>query len=144
MIAEKVRDHINTYGLATKLSELLENRMVLGLKLWWNKAGKLMFGRGNEIPEVMDGLTKQELFSVCAKLVGHYPMVRWLRTACSFIKRQTGMDRWEDKIDRVVLCMIQEVIAEVRKKDPLKGEWNIRRSQEGVIWCDASSLALGT
>ena len=26
---------------------------------------------------------------------------------------------------------------------PVKEEWNIRRSQEGVIWCDASSLALG-
>ena len=39
--------------------------------------------------------------------------------------------------------MIQEVIAEVRKEDPVKGEWNIRRSQEGVIWCNASSQALG-
>ena len=37
--------------------------------------------------------------------------------------------------------MIQ-LIAEVRKENPVMGEWNIR-SQEGVIWCDASSLALG-
>ena len=42
-----------------------------------------------------------------------------------------------------VLCMIQEVITEVKKRDPVKGEWHIRRSKEGVIWCDASSLALG-
>ena len=39
--------------------------------------------------------------------------------------------------------MTQKVIAEVRKEDPVEGEWSIRRSQEGVIWCDASSLALG-
>ena len=39
--------------------------------------------------------------------------------------------------------MIQEVIAELRKEDPVKGEWNIKRSQEGVIWCNTSSLALG-
>ena len=133
--AEKVRDHINTYGLTTKLSELLENGMGLGVKLWQNKAGKLMFRRGNEIPEVTEGLIKQELFSVCRKLVGHYPIVGWLQTMCSFIKRQTGTDQWEDKIDQVVLHMIQEVIVEVRKEDPVKGEWNIRRSQEGMILC---------
>ena len=46
------------------------------------------------------------------------------------------MDRWEDKIDQVVLCMIQEIIAKLKKEDPVKGKWNIRRSQEGVIWCD--------
>ena len=49
--AEKVRDHINTYGLTTKPSESLENRMALRLKLWQNKTGKLIFGSGNEIPE---------------------------------------------------------------------------------------------
>ena len=48
----------------------------------------------------------------------------------------------EDKINQVVLHMMQEVIAEERKKDPVKGEWNIRRSQEGVIWCNTSSLPL--
>ena len=122
---EKVRDH-NTYGLTTKPSESFENGRALGLKLWQNKAGKLMFGRGNKIPEVMDDLTKQELFTVCGKLVGHYPIVGWLRTACCFIKRQTGTDWWEDKIDQEVLRMIQEVIAEVKKEDPVKGEWNIR------------------
>ena len=50
--AEKVRDHVNTYGLTAKPSESLENGMALGLKLRRNKAGKLMFRRGNEIPEV--------------------------------------------------------------------------------------------
>ena len=31
--AEKVRDHVNTYGLTARLSELLENGMTLGFKL---------------------------------------------------------------------------------------------------------------
>ena len=87
--SEKMRDHINTYGLTAKPSEWLENGMAQGLKIQWIKAGKLMFRRGNEIPEVMDGLTKRELFSVCRKLVGDYSIVGWLRTACSFIKRKT-------------------------------------------------------
>ena len=34
------------------------------------------------------------------------------------------------------------MIQEVKKGDPVKGEWHIRRSKEGVIWCDACSLAL--
>ena len=38
--------------------------------------------------------------------------------------------------------MMQEVIVKMRKEDPVKGEWYISRSQEGVIY-DASSLALG-
>ena len=39
--------------------------------------------------------------------------------------------------------MIQEVITEVKKRDPVKGGWHIGRSKEGVIWCDAESLAPG-
>ena len=80
---------------------------------------------------------------MCGKLVGHYPIVGWPQNACSFIKRQTSTNQWEDRIDQVVLCMIQEVIAKVRKEDSGEREWNIRMSQEGVIWGDASSLALG-
>ena len=102
-----------------------------------------MFRRANKISEDTDGLTKWELSMVCRKLVGHHPIVGWLWTACSFIKKQTGINQWEDKIDQVVPRMIQEIIAEVRKEDPVKGEGNIWRSQEGVIWCDTSSLALG-
>ena len=141
--AKRVREHVNTYGLTAKPTEVLVDGMALGLKLQQNKEGKLVFGRGSEIPKVLGGLTKRELFSVCWKLVGHYPIVGWLRVACSFIKRQTNGGRWEDEIDHEVLCMIQEVITEVKKGDLVKGDWHIGRSKEGVIWCDASSLALG-
>ena len=55
---EKVRDHVNTYRLTAKPSESLGNKMAMGLKLQQNKARKLMFRRGNEIPEVTDSLTK--------------------------------------------------------------------------------------
>ena len=48
-----------------------------------------------------------------------------------------------DEIDHEVQCIIQEVITEVKKEDSVKGKWHIRRSKEGVIWCDARHLALG-
>lgn len=102
-----------------------------------------MFGRGNEICEVKHSLIKQELFSVCGKLVGYYPVFGWLWTECCFIKRQIGTDQWGDATDQGVLRIIQEVIAEVNLVDHVKEEWHIKRSQEGVIWSDASSLALG-
>ena len=73
--------------------------------------------------EVTDGLTMREL--------GWF--VGWLRTACSFIKKQTGTDRWEDKIDQEVSLMRQEVIP-VRKEDPIKGEGNITRTAEDAAW----------
>ena len=60
--AERVRKHVDTYKLTAKQTEALEDGMVLGLKLWQNKEGKLVFGRGSEIPEVQGSLTKRELF----------------------------------------------------------------------------------
>ena len=61
-------------------------------------------------------------------LESHYPIVGWLQVVCSFIKRQTNGGQWEDEIDHEVLWMIQEVITEVKKGEPVKGEWHIGRS----------------
>ena len=33
VIVEKVRDHVNTYGLTARPSKSLENRMTLGIKV---------------------------------------------------------------------------------------------------------------
>ena len=72
--------------------------MALGLKLI-NKTGKLMFRRGNEIPAIEGEISRQELFSICGKLLGHYPVAGWLRLACSYvIRRASGVD-WEDRVD---------------------------------------------
>ena len=97
----QVVEHLRRYGLETKPPEVLDNARVLGLqlsrqlpcrKLWWT--------RGNAIPEV-DSLTvmsRKELFSICGKLVGHYPIAGWLRVACSYIKRHARGSAWDDKI----------------------------------------------
>ena len=141
--AEKVRGHVEEYGLIAKPAESLDGGAALGLKLRRDGQGNLAFRRGNEIPEVGTELTKRELFSVCGKLVGHYPIAGWLRIACSFIKRQTGSDCWESPVNKEVIGMMQEVIARVNEDDPVKGKWHVGNGEEGVIWCDASSLALG-
>ena len=77
---EKVRDYVSTYGLTAKLL-VNGNRVALKLKLWRDKAGKLVFGRGNEIPEISDGLTKRELFFCVRKVDWSLPH-SWIATDC--------------------------------------------------------------
>ena len=83
--------------LKAKSPESLDGGAALGFKLM-NKTGKLMFRRGNEIP-VIGEISRWELFSICSKLLGHYPVAGWLRLACSYVKnRASGVD-WEDRVD---------------------------------------------
>lgn len=57
----------------------------------------------------MDHLhTKQELFSLCGKLVAHYPIAGWLRLACSFVKRHSKVEKWDDYIGDRTQAMIEE------------------------------------
>ena len=67
-------DHLKEFGLKTKPPEPLEGGAALGLRIGRDELGWLVFSRGNEIPEVKGGLSRQELFSVCGKLVGHHPI----------------------------------------------------------------------
>ena len=41
------------------------------------------------------------------------------------------------------MLMIREVLEEVRRTDPVKGSWHVPKKDSGVVWCDASSIALG-
>ena len=48
---KKVMEHLKGFGLTAKSPESLDGGAALGFKLM-NKTGKLMFRRGNEIPEI--------------------------------------------------------------------------------------------
>ena len=39
---------------------------------------ELVFRRGNAISEVGEVLSRRELFFVCGRLLGHYPIAGWL------------------------------------------------------------------
>ena len=43
----------------------------------------------------------------------------------------------------VKLKVIQEILVDVEKKDPVTGAWYILETKRGVVWCDASSIATG-
>lgn len=94
---EEVVNHLKKFGLISKLPEVVEGDASLRLKLERNKMRKLVFHRGNEIQDLKKDIKRRELFSVCGKLMGHYTIVGWLRTGCSFIKRLVEGVKWSDK-----------------------------------------------
>ena len=143
--AKEVIAHLRKYGLDAKPPEELDGGRVLGLSLNRNANGELVFRRGNEIPCVAEDekLTRRRLFSICGQLIGHYPVCGWLRVACSFVKRQSMGDRWEDYVGEKSQRMIEEVLSRVCKEDPVRGYWKVAKLSGGRVWCDASSLALG-
>ena len=73
---KEVVEHLKGFGLTAKSPESLDRGAALALKLM-NKTGKLMFRRGNEIPEIGE-ISRQELFFICGKLLGNYPVAAWL------------------------------------------------------------------
>lgn len=143
--AGEVADHLLRYGLETKPAEALEGTRVLGLLISRDANDKLTFSRGNEIPiiESDENLTRRQLFSICGRLVGHYPVCGWLRVACSYVKRKSEGKLWDDFIGDEARAMIREVVSRVRTEDPVRGLWKVAVTEEGKVWCDASSLALG-
>ena len=74
---KEVVEHLKGFGLTAKSPKSLDGGAALGLKLM-NKTGKLMFRRGKEIPEIEGEISRRELFSICGKLLGHYPVAGWL------------------------------------------------------------------
>lgn len=143
--AKELIQHLSKFGLTTKPPEPLDGGAALGLKIERNKSGELMFTRGNELPVIPESLTRRELFSVCGKLVGHYPIAGWLRVACSFIKRKAEGTKWDDHVGEPTMSKIREVMERVKMEDPVKGRWTVprRSAGRGVVWCDSSSIAMG-
>ncbi|GFO06854.1 Gag-pro-pol polyprotein [Plakobranchus ocellatus] len=138
--------HLKDYGLESKNPEKLDEGAVLGLKLDRDQQGDLIFSRANEIPNVdqLDsGLSRRDVFSICGKLVGHYPVAGCLRVACSYVKRQTEGSKWDDYAGDRACDLIQEVVEQVQKEAPVRGKWNVPSEAKGVVWRDASNLALG-
>jgi transposase InsO family protein len=139
----QVREHLVKYGLVTKEPECISDARILGLRVMKSSSGRLEWCRDNSIDDDMQVLTKRTLFSLCGKLVSHYPVAGWLRVACSYMKRQTNECDWDNPIPEVVMKMIKETLGRIRLEDPVKGSWVVTSQSEGTVWCDASNLAIG-
>ena len=88
-------------------------------------------------------MTKHQIFSLCGKLVGHYPVTGWLRVASSFVKRSCQGNAWDSFADRVAIERLKEVLTWLKADDPVKGVWSVPPTGITNIWCDASKIAYG-
>lgn len=143
--ASRVEEHLEKFGLTSKPCErLVDGARVLGLRVWGEQGG-LVWKRDSEVENAPSKLTRRAVFSFCGKLVGHYPVCGWLRVAAAFIKRRANdlSERWDEVIaSDEIRRLLEEVMVEVRKNDPVKGRWSAR-GDAARVWVDASSLALG-
>ena len=141
--AAQVSEHLEKFGLLAKPPQPIADSRVLGLQLYRGSAG-LLWRRGNEVPGGgEEELSRSEFFSVCGRLVGHYPVCGWLRTHCSFAKRLCKGAAWNDKVGCEAMNLLRKILHEVSSSDPVGGKWLVQQRRECTVWCDASSLAIG-
>ena len=143
--ADHVCKHLSEFGLAAKEPERARDGVkLLGLSVQEDH-GELHWKREDGGHEVPSKLTRRSVFSLCGKLVGHFPVCSWLRPAVAFIKRRANAvtERWDDLIScEHVRTFLMEVTDKVRQSDPAGGRWDVR-GNEAHLWVDASSVAIG-
>ena len=141
---ETVVSHLSRYGLEVKEPGNFDGARVLGLQIGLTGKRRI-WSRGNEFPKISSAekITRRELFSVCGQLVGHYPVARWLRIACSFAKRMSVEGGWEDDVGAAARVILTDILDLVQKDDPVRGSWHVSGQNYGIVWCDASSIAYG-
>lgn len=143
---EKVKSHLVKFGLVTKPCEKLGETKVLGLHTYKNNetvCWKRTESKNDLDPPKNDVLTKRQVFSLCGKWVGHYPVAGWLRVAASFIKRSCEGTAWDDFAGNVAIDRLREVSARLENDDPVKGVWSVPNHGHFKVWCDASKIAYG-
>ena len=144
--AEEVRQHLARYGLETKEPFGLNGGRLLGITLKQDNHGALQMSRTTPLTDISADfvrLTKRELFSLCGRLVGHYPVAGWLRLQCSFLKRLGCGGAWDSPIGETVSMLAKELLTKARNEDPVRGPWRVDSGDPVTVWTDASSLGIG-
>ena len=141
--ADRVEALLRQFGLETKPSTSVANSRVLGLKIF-EKSGRLWWRRDNGVDVEMEGMTKRDLFAMCGKMVGHFPVASWLRPACSYLKRLASKSGgWDEKVRDEVSELARNLAERVASEDPVTGVWEVADEAPARVWCDASSIAIG-
>ena len=142
--ASHVQQHFLDHGLVSKDPVRLRDGVrVLGLQVW-EKGGTLRWKRGSQIPEIPNRLTRRHIFSLCGKLVGHFPVCGWFRVAVAFIKHlATAVTKgWNDRIKNASLRQILAETLTKYEKQILLRETGVQTVKK-LVWVDASSVDTG-
>ena len=131
--AQVVKDHYLKFGLIP--SENLNSAKIIGLQTYEKKG--VVYWRRTELkkeinPSNLNSMTKRQVFSLCGKLVGHYPVAGWLRVACSFVKRNCESNAWDSFAGSVAIQRLREVSSRLDVDDTVKGIWSVSSGKLNV------------
>ena len=105
----------------------------------------LCWRRGGDVLGVLSNVRHRSVFSVCRKLVCHFPVCGWLRVVVAAIKQcATSVSLgWDDEVhDAALWSMLTETVARVTHDNPVRGNWCVD-GKKFTVWRDASLPALG-
>ncbi|XP_065654928.1 uncharacterized protein LOC136081531 [Hydra vulgaris] len=80
-------------------------------------------------------VTKKPVQCDIARVLGHYPVGGWLRIACSFIKRHSQGNAWDDLIGDQVQSWLIEILRRLEVCDSVRWKWNAKGIQNGATLC---------
>ena len=140
-VIDPVRDQLLEHGFETKQPEPLDEARVLGLQN--HKDGT--WTRKSDSPTLVT-LTKRGVHSWTGKLISHFPICKWLRPACSAIKRicSPTPEHWDDSLDANMLkscASLQKLVDQ--QGDPCSGKWFYDPKLPWTLYTDASDTAYG-
>ena len=90
----------------------------------------------------LNSMTKRQVFFLCGKLVGHYPVARWLQIVCNFVKRSCESNAWDSFAGSVAIQRLRKVLSCLDVDEPVKGIWSASSGKLNV-WGDTGQIAYG-
>ena len=143
--AAQMKMHLERFELTCKNPEQPSSgTRVLGVYVW-EEHSKLRWRHNNECPKVPNVLTRRAIFSVCGRLIGHFPVCSWFLVAAVFVKWRANAvtTGWDDETqDTMLRRMLDEIVMRSSQTDPARGDW-CANGQEVTVWVDASYWPLG-
>ena len=117
---------------------------ILGLQLQGKKDGKRWWVRGplGDLKCETESCSRRDVFSICGKVIGHYPICGSLRIECSVIKRNMKGTKWDDYAGDETKRDIKMLLERIEREDPAQGVWSVDGNGNVTVYTDASSVAL--
>ncbi|XP_067930525.1 uncharacterized protein [Watersipora subatra] len=63
--------------------------------------------------------------------------------AMRYVKRLTNDIDWSETVPSSVKSLLDEIFQKVQEQNLVRGKWDVKKTSQCTVWCDASNLALG-
>jgi len=58
------------------------------------------------------------------------------------MKRVAGRGNWDTEVEPEATEMAKQLAMRIKAEDPTRGPWEVPKTENGKVWCDASSMAI--